>query len=141
VASLDRESLEACPYELTEDDVEGLVQFADDCSRLLGGTLKTISLEGEPDAPRLSVVFSGEPARPEVLYSYEWRLRDLDDPSDINPLGVLLVDYLGNNITEDLQSSPGLPMWEPDKEGVVHVDVRSERYRAWPQEWRRLGRP
>jgi hypothetical protein len=141
VASPDREWLEASLYDLSEEDVEDVLQFADDCSRLLGGRLKAISLDGDRDAATLSVVFGDEPTRPGVVYSYEWRLRDLDDPTDLNPLGVLLVDYLGNNIMEDLQSTPGLPVWESDEAGVLHVDVRSERYRTWPQERRRLGRP
>ena len=139
---MDRASLQASPYELSREDIDGLVQFADDCSRLLGGPLRRISLDGAADAPVLSVLFSDERQRPGVVYSYEWRLRDVDDDDgDLYPLGVMLVDYLGNSILEDLQTSPGLPMWEASDDGVVHVDVRSERYRSWPQEWHRLGRP
>jgi hypothetical protein len=141
VASVDRASLDVSPYSLSEEDVDDLVQFASDCSRLLGGGLKQVSLDGDPETPVVAVAFIHERQRPGVVYSYEWQLRDLDDPGDLNPLGVMLVDYLGNNILEDLQTTPGLPMWEPDHDGVVHVNVTSEAYRAWPAEWRKLGRP
>jgi hypothetical protein len=140
---LNHDALKGSPYDLSDDDVDALIAFAGDCSRLLGSEMRGISLSGEPDAPVLSVIVTDDRQRPGVLYSYDWRLRDLDDPgdADIYPLGVMLVDSLGNNIMSDLQSSPGLPMWEPDGDGIVHVDVRSERYRAWPQEWLHLGRP
>jgi hypothetical protein len=137
---LGRDAVKRAAYDLSEADVDALVQFADECARMLGDQMSQISLGGEPDAPVLAVVFSAR-QRPGVVYSYEWRLRDLDDPDDPNPLDVLLVDYLGNNIMEDLQASPGPPMWEPDAQGVVHVDVQSARYRKWPQEWQRRGRP
>ena len=141
MVSLDRASLEASPYRLSQDDIDDLLKFADDSSRVLGNALRGISLDGEPGAPMICVLFSDERQRPGVLYSYEWQIGDLDDPDDENPLGVLLVDYLGNNIAEDLQTTPGLPMWEPDDDEIVHVQVTSERYRAWPQEWRKLRRP
>jgi hypothetical protein len=140
MTSLDRASVEASAYQLSEEEIDGLVQFAADCLRLLGDDLEEVALVGAPDAPVVAVVFSSERQRPGVVYSYEWRLRDLDDEEDANPLGVLLVDYLGNNIIADLRATPGLPMWDPD-DGVVHVDVRSEAYRSWSAEWRKLGRP
>jgi hypothetical protein len=143
VTSLDQTSLESSAYALSNEDVDDLVQFAADCSRLVGSALESISLQGEADAPKVVVLFRDERQRPGVAYSYEWRLRDLDDPDDaeIYPLGVMLVDHLGNHILEDLQTTPGLPMWEPDSDGVIHVDVQSERYRSWPEEWRALGQP
>jgi hypothetical protein len=141
MVALDRASLEASPYRLSQDDLEGLVKFAADCSRFLGTALRAISLQGESGAPTISVLFTDERQRPGRVYSYEWRLGDLDPPDDANPLAVQLVDYLGNNIVEDLETTPGLPIWEPDDDGIIHVQVTSERYRAWPQEWRKLGRP
>jgi hypothetical protein len=141
MTSLTRRDIIQSARHLSDDDVDGLVGFSEDCTRLLGSRLRSISLGGEPGAPVISVVFCDDRQRPDVLYSYEWRLRDLDEPDDITPLGVLLVDYLGTNIQEDLQTTPGLPMWEPDAQRVVHVDVRSGRYRAWPLEWRAMGRP
>jgi hypothetical protein len=125
MTSLTRRDIIQSARHLSDDDVDGLVGFSEDCTRLLGSRLRSISLGGEPGAPVISVVFCDDRQRPDVLYSYEWRLRDLDEPDDITPLGVLLVDYLGTNIQEDLQTTPGLPMWEPDAQRVVHVDVRS----------------
>ena len=142
VTSLDRKSLQASPYDLSADDIDELLQFATDCSRLIGAGLKQVSLEGDPQAPVVTVVFTDHSQRPGVVYSYEWQLRDLEDPDDlINPLGVMLVDNLGNHILEDLQTTLGLPIWEPDHDGMVHVNVTSEAYRSWPVEWRKLGRP
>jgi len=139
---IDRESLHASPYELTAEDIDGLVQFATDCSRLLRGALEEVSLHGQPAAPVVAVVFTDERQRPGIVYSYEWRMRDVDEPEEnADPLGALLVGYLGNNILADIQTTPGLPMWEPDQDGVVHVDVRSQAYASWPAQWRRLGRP
>src|ERR1700753_3803618 len=110
---LERDAIKRAAYDLSDDDIAALVGFADQCARMLGDQMRQTALSGEPDAPVLAVVFSAR-QRPGVVYSYEWRLRDRDDPDDPNPLDVLLVDYLGNNIIEDLQASPGLPMWEPD---------------------------
>ena len=138
---LTRQELAGSAYDLSEDEVDELVGFGEDCTRALGGRLRSISLDGERLAPVVSGVFCDDRQRPGVSYSYEWRLGDLDDPDDSNPLGVLLVDYLGNHIQEDLQTAPGLPLWEPDAQRVVHVDVRSDRYWAWPREWRAMGRP
>jgi len=139
MVSVDRVSLQASAYQLSQEDIDGIVTFAGDCSRILGTALRGISLEGETSAPVMSVAFVDERQRPGVLYSYEWRLGDVDDPDDLNTLAVLLVDHLGNNIVEDL--TPGLPIWDPYDDGIVHVQVKSERYRAWPQEWRTLARP
>lgn len=141
MTSITRDDIIRSPYALSEDDVDALVAFSDDCSRVLGSRLSSISLHGEPGMPVLSVVFTDDRRRPGVRYSYEWRLRDVDDPDDATPLEVMLIDHLGNSIQEDLETTPGLPMWEPDSQQVVHVDVRSDRYRAWPQEWRAMGRP
>jgi hypothetical protein len=88
--------LEASPYDLGKEDIEGLVQFAADCSRLLGGALQKLSLDGEPDALVVAVVFTDQRQRPGILYSYEWRLGHLDDPEDANPLATASTDTPGS---------------------------------------------
>jgi hypothetical protein len=140
--------LTQAPGSLSTSDIEDLAQFGkqiqamfDDRGPADGSALERLVLCGNPREPTLAVVFRPSARYAGVRYSYEWRLRDGEDPSELDELGVMLVDYLGNPISEDLSTSPGLPGWEPDDNGVIHVEVRSERYEGWPREWAERGMP
>jgi hypothetical protein len=125
---------------LADKEVTGLVDFANQAERafaLLGEHrhLDDVRLIGPADEPTLAVVFHDDLQCPDRRYSYEWaiRRRDVEDgpfPFDQAHLAFDAVLYLGNWLTEDLETSPGLPRWAPSDDGLIHIDVMSDAYRG-----------
>jgi hypothetical protein len=123
------------PDSLSEADQEELRRFATDAATVfagrepLGDRLDEIRLSGDAQCPVVAVVFHPGWAE-NVRWSFEWRLRDCNRPvcghSVLHPLSVMLVDHVGSPILESLETS--LPQWEPDAEGVIHVNVTSEAF-------------
>jgi hypothetical protein len=138
------------PDSLSETDQRELRQFAGEVAAVLarrsaaGDRLDEIELSGD-DVPTIAVIFHPHWAS-KIRWSFEWRLWDCTDADcghspDLYPLTVMLVDHVGNAVIESLETSPGLPLWQPDAEGVIHVNVMSEAFWGWPQENRALGSP
>jgi hypothetical protein len=129
------------PDSLTDQDADAIVALCGDLSGIPGlGSMK-VGIRGDPGRPTVYVVVQYRWTEA-VSWSYEWRLRDdPEDPiPDHMPIHGLIGDHLWNPIYEGVHSFLP-PLWAPDEEGVIHVDVVSERFRDWPSERTAIGNP